>query len=88
MRTTYKQYMNEVKETRETITELVKQTRNRYGDYAYAAGYLEAMLADALFMLPKARREEFRENMVRDTMKHGQDAMNWNMLKHDHLKGE
>ena len=56
-------FMNECHSTRAVLKEFTDVTRAKYGDFGYAAGYLESMVVDMLMELPKARREAFREQL-------------------------
>jgi uncharacterized iron-regulated protein len=56
-------FMNECHGTRAVIKEFTDVSRAKYGDFGYAAGYLESLMVDILMELPKKRREEFRAQL-------------------------
>jgi hypothetical protein len=57
------EFMNECHGTRAVLKEFNDASKSRFGDYGYAAGYLESVLVDAIMELPRARREEFRAQL-------------------------
>lgn len=59
------EYLNDNRQTRDSITEMVKATHEHYGDYSFTAGYLQTVLADVIAELPLRRREELRAQMTR-----------------------
>jgi hypothetical protein len=54
------EYLGECRETSEAVSEFVKAAHDNYGNYSYAAGYLESMIKDVINQLPKAKRVEMR----------------------------
>ena len=57
------EFLNECHGTRAVLKELAEVSRAKYGDYGYAAGYLESVLVDVIMELPRARREAFRAQL-------------------------
>jgi hypothetical protein len=57
------EFMNECHGTRAVLKEFNDVSKSRFGDYGYAAGYLESVLVDAIMELPRARREAFRAQL-------------------------
>jgi len=57
------EFLNECHGTRAVLKEFNDVCKSRFGDYNYAAGYLESVLVDAIMELPKARREAFRAQL-------------------------
>ena len=60
----FNEYLNEAAETRFAVNEMVKQSHKRYGDYSYAAGYLESLIMELVGELPKARRAAIRDRLL------------------------
>lgn len=58
-------FLEESRETSQAVTELTSASFEFYGNYAYAAGFLESMVKDLVAELPKARRAEVREQFQR-----------------------
>jgi hypothetical protein len=56
-------FLEESRETRDAINELVNNTKQHFGDYGYAAGYLQSFLGDVIAELPRARRAEIRDRL-------------------------
>ena len=65
MKTAYQTLLNESGETYHSIREFTNQAIKNGEGYPYVAGVLAVMLEDAIFLLPKAKRAEFRERMYR-----------------------
>lgn len=62
----FNEYLDECRETRNAINEVESASRdNTDGSYAYACGYFSALLGDVIAELPKARRAEIREQLLR-----------------------
>lgn len=62
----FNEYLDESRETRNAINELEKSSReNHDGSYAYACGIFATMLGDTISELPKKRRAELRERLLR-----------------------
>jgi hypothetical protein len=62
-------FLNECHGTRAVIKEFTDVSKAKYGDYGYAAGYLESMMVDVIMELPRARREAFRAQLHNKTYK-------------------
>jgi hypothetical protein len=54
------EYLEECRETSYAVSEFVKTAHDNYGNYAYAAGYLESMIKDLIGQLPKDKRADMR----------------------------
>ena len=66
----FSEYLDECRETRDAINEVEKASReNHDGSYAYACGYFATLLGDVIAELPKARREQLREQLYREAQK-------------------
>lgn len=61
----FNEYLDECQQSHNVINELSNRTNDLYGGYAYAAGFLGMTLADAISELPKAKRAEFRERILK-----------------------
>jgi hypothetical protein len=62
----FNEYLDESRETRNAINEVESASReNCDGSYAYACGYFSSLLGDVIAELPKARRAEIREQLLR-----------------------
>jgi len=57
------EFLNECHGTRAVLKEFNDVAKSRFGDYSYAAGYMESLMVDMLMELPKARREAFRAQL-------------------------
>lgn len=66
----FNEYLEECRETRDAINELEKASReNHDGSYAYACGVYSVVLAEVISELPKKRRAEIREQLLRSAQK-------------------
>ena len=62
----FAEYLDESRETRDAINEVEQASReNHDGSYAYACGVFSMMLGDVIAQLPKAKRVELREQLLR-----------------------
>jgi len=61
----FNEYLEDCHATSDAISELTNATNEYYNGYAFAAGYLGMQLGDAIALLPKAKREEFRNRLIR-----------------------
>ncbi len=61
----FNEYLDECRTTSDAVSELTNATNEYYNGYAFAAGFLGMELANAIGMLPKAKREEFRARLIR-----------------------
>ena len=61
----FNEYLEDCHKTSDAISELTNATNEYYNGYAFAAGYLGMQLGDAIALLPKAKREEFRDRLIR-----------------------
>jgi hypothetical protein len=62
----FAEYLDESRETRDAINEVETASReNHDGSYAYACGVFSMMLGDVIAQLPKAKRVELREQLLR-----------------------
>jgi hypothetical protein len=73
----FNEYLDECRETREAMGAFEKAVQDKYdgSGYAYIAGYLMTQLQDAITHLPKAKRQEFRENFLRAAKKFEQENL-------------
>ena len=58
-------FLDESRETRASINELVTNTYKHFGSYSFTAGYLSTLLGDVIAELPRARRAELRAQLQR-----------------------
>ena len=65
----FSEYMDECRETSYSVNELVSTSDKATGGFAYAAGFLGAVLQEAIAELPKARRADFRNRLLRQAQK-------------------
>jgi hypothetical protein len=65
----WNEYLDESRETMAAINEVSNRTNELYEGYAFAAGFLGMTLADAIVLLPKAKREEFRQRLFKQAEK-------------------
>jgi hypothetical protein len=65
----WNEYLDESRETMAAINEVSNRTNELYEGYAFAAGFLGMTLADAIAELPKAKRAEFRERLLKQADK-------------------
>ncbi len=62
----FNEYLDECRQTRDAINEVEKSSRDNHdGSYAYACGVFSVLLGDVISELPKARRAELRERLLR-----------------------
>lgn len=71
----FNDYLSESRETTQAVNAMVDETNKLYDGYAFAAGFLGMMLQDAISQLPKARRAEMRDRLLRKA----QEARNQNL---------
>jgi hypothetical protein len=76
----FNEYLDECRETSQSINDMVQSSYELYGNYAYAAGYLQSMLAEAIDQLPKAKREGLR-NQLRRQAQNDKNAQLANKLR-------
>ena len=66
----FNEYLDECRETRDAINELEQASReNHDGSYAYSCGVFSMLLGDVIAELPKKRRAEIREQLLRTAQK-------------------
>lgn len=63
----FNEYLDECSQTRAAVNAFTDGSRQLYGDYAYAAGYYGSLVADLITQLPKAKREEYRQRLLRES---------------------
>lgn len=61
---TFDQYLAECRETQQAVTAMTDSSHSLYGSYAYAAGYMGSMIADLVALLPKAKRQQVRDQLL------------------------
>jgi hypothetical protein len=76
----FDEYLAECRETSQSINEMVQSSYDLYGNYAYAAGYLQSVLAEVIDQLPKAKRDGIR-NQLRRQAQNDKNATLANKLK-------
>jgi len=66
----FNEYLEESRETRDAINQLESASRDHYeGSYAYACGYFATLLGDIIAELPRARRQQLREQLNKEAQK-------------------
>ena len=65
----------EFRETTQAINEMVDQSRAQYGDYGYAAGYMQSLLGEVIGKLSKADREYYRSQLRRQAQNHKNEIL-------------
>lgn len=65
----FNEYIDECRETSYSINELVDRSKEATDGYAYAAGFLGSVLQEAIAELPKARRADFRNRLLKQAQK-------------------
>jgi hypothetical protein len=61
----FNEYLDECRDTSQSINDMVQSSYELYGNYAYSAGYLQSLLAEVINQLPKAKREGLRNQLRR-----------------------
>jgi hypothetical protein len=65
----FNEYLDESRETRDAIREMVDTSYDLNKSYGYAAGYLQTLVGDLIAELPKARRAELRNQLYAQAQK-------------------
>jgi hypothetical protein len=68
-------FRNECHGTRSLLREFVDVSYKKFGGHSYSSGYLESLVVDILMELPKARREEVREQLSRKAYRMAVEAV-------------
>jgi len=76
----FDEYLAECRETSQSINDMVESSCKLYGNYSYAAGYMQSMLAEVIDQLPKAKREGLR-NQLRRQAQNDKNAQLANKLR-------
>jgi hypothetical protein len=76
----FNEYLDECRETSQSINDMVDSSYKLFGSYAYATGYLQSLLAEVIDQLPKAKREGLR-NRLRRQAQNDKNAQLANKLK-------
>jgi hypothetical protein len=71
----FNEYLEESRETSYSVNELVSTSNEATGGYAYATGFLSSVLQEAIAELPKARRADFRNRLLRQAQKHRNEML-------------
>lgn len=58
------EFFDEIESVRAAVTSLQVASNEKYQSSHYASGFLGESLIDAVMMLPKAKREEFRQRLA------------------------
>lgn len=61
----FNEYMDECRETNDSVNQLVDRSFDANGSYAYAAGFLGSILKEVIAELPKQRRADYRNRLYR-----------------------
>lgn len=64
----FEKMLVETKLSNQAVDALNDASLGAYGSHAYAAGYLGSLLVRAMNEMPKARRAEFREQMLQQAV--------------------
>ena len=73
----FNEYLDECRETTQAVNALVNESNEYHEGYAFSAGFLGMMLQDAIGELPKAKRSEMRDRLLRKA----QELRNLNLAK-------
>ena len=66
----FNEYLDESRATRNAINDLESASREYHeGSYAYSCGYFSTLLGDVIAELPKARREQLRQQLLSEAQK-------------------
>ena len=71
----FEKMLVETKLSNEAVDSLNEASLGAYGNHAYAAGYLGSMLVRAMNEMPKARRAEFRKQMLEQAQQLSKDIL-------------
>lgn len=73
----FNEYLTECDSTREAVKQFEKAVHDKYdgSGYAYLAGYFMMQMQDAISLLPKAKRQEFRDRFHREARKFEQENL-------------
>jgi hypothetical protein len=71
----FNEYLDESRETSYAIREMIDRSFDLNGNYAYAAGYLQSLLSEVIAELPKARRADLRNQLLRQAQKHRDELL-------------
>jgi hypothetical protein len=74
-RDTLNEFFAESDQTRATVKAFADAAYENYGSHAYAAGYLESMVATIIMKLPKAARKELRQELETAALKQREAKM-------------
>lgn len=69
------EFFAESDQTRATVKAFTEAAYENYGSHAYAAGYLESMVATIIMKLPKAARKELRQELETAALKQLESKM-------------
>jgi hypothetical protein len=58
------QFFRESDEVRDTLRKFSIEKLDKHGSYAWASGFFEALLSDALMQLPKKKRAEILDRLM------------------------
>jgi hypothetical protein len=58
-------YLDESRETRGAVNEFVETSYDLYKSYGHSTGYLQSLVGDLISQLPKAKRAEYRAQLLR-----------------------
>ena len=76
----FDEYLAECRETSQSINDMVQSSHDLYGNYSYAAGYMQSMLAEVIDQLPKVKRDGLR-NQLRRQAQNNKNAQLANALR-------
>jgi hypothetical protein len=73
----WNEYLSECEETRASVKQFEQAVHDKYdgSGYAYIAGYFMMQMMEAVTHLPKAKRQEFRERLLREAKKFEQETL-------------
>lgn len=60
----FNEYLEDCRKTTQAVNQVIDTSKEFYGDYAYATGYLSTVLQEVIAQLPRAKREELRQRFV------------------------
>ena len=74
---TFSQYLEECNQMSDACSQFEKAVQGRYDGhgYPYLAGYMMMQFREAVMELPRARREQFKAQLLRETKRFEQETL-------------
>lgn len=71
----FNEFLDESRETTDAVREMVDRSFDLNSNYAYAAGYLQSLVSELIMQMPKAKRAEYRSQLLSQAQKHKNELM-------------